>query len=484
MRSAEATMASRNLIGSKEKPAEQVSGLEEKLAEQVSEPEEKQVDQVSEFEEKLVDQVSEPEEKQVDQVSELKDKQVDEVSEPDGEQVCQASIEEKIPQVEAGASSKNEENEISIGKLQWPNCGIFFMSITNTMILFFADDVIVMVDTVQDAESATDNGTQSLEKASTPPLQGDELLTVKDLQPDKKREETNVDVATATKETKENVHKGAKAKKVGNTKRTTNKGKKKKSVVRARNETQKSPPFHAGLVPESKPPKGLARKTGGVKKKGNGKQPSPDSQEKTELNTKEAVKKSDETPPGIPVRVDSETGEVEHKVSPAKSEKTVSPTGSKTPPDQKMSVLREDEVSLRSKTVTPESNSSRAESDLPYEKTPSPRDKTPSPREQKACPRDRDAVIREKANENVNENVVTETAEVSPRGPSPEVVLTEKQRRANARAAQRRRQEVERKRREREEARRRAQDEEARLDVLRQEAEEEMKKREEERRYG
>ena len=477
MRSAEATMASRNLIGSKEKPAEQVSGLEEKLAEQVSEPEEKQVDQVSE-----------PEEKQVDQV--------DELSEPDGEQVCQASIEEKIPQAEAGASSKNEENEISIGKLQWPNCGIFFMSITNTMILFFADDVIVMVDTVQDAESATDNGTQSLEKASTPSLQGDELLTVKDLQPDKKREETNVDVAAATKETKGNVHKGAKAKKAGNTKRTTNKGKKKKSVVRARNETQKSPPFHAGLVPESKPPKGLARKTGGVKKKGNGKQPSPDSQEKTELNTKEAVKKSDETPPGIPVRVDSETGEVEHKVSPAKSEKTVSPTGSKTPPDQKMSVLREDEASLRSKTVTPESNSSRAESDLPYEKTPSPRDKTPSPRdktpsprEQKACPRDRDAVIRENANENVNENVVTET-EVSPRGPSPEVVLTEKQRRANARAAQRaaaaerRRQEVERKRREREEARRRAQDEEARLDVLRQEAEEEMKKREEERRYG
>jgi hypothetical protein len=120
VRSAEATMASRNLIGSKEKPAEQVSGLEEKPAEQVSEPEEKQVDQVSEPGEKQVDQVSEPEEKQVDQVSELKDKQVDEVSKPDGKQVGQASIEVKIPQVEAGASSsKNEENEVSIGKLQW-----------------------------------------------------------------------------------------------------------------------------------------------------------------------------------------------------------------------------------------------------------------------------------------------------------------------------------------------------------------------------
>ena len=359
------------------------------------------------------------------------------------------------------------------------------------IILVFIDDVIVTVDTVEDAKLAKPNEIQSLDEASAIPSQGDELLTVKDLQPDKKQADTKADVPT-TKETKENVHKGTKVKKTGNTKRTT-RGKKKKTVVRAPKEPQKTPPFHAGLVPESKPPKGLARKTGAVKKKGNSKQASPDSQVETTPNTKDDGKKSDAASPEIPVRVDSETGEVEHPFSPARSEKTISRTGSKSPPDQKMSVSREDEVSLGSKTVSPraESNASRTEGDVPYEKTPSPRDKTPSPPEQKACPRDRDAVFRENANasqENVNVNVVTETAEPPAREPSPEVVLTEKQRRANARAAQRaaaaerRRQEVERKRREREEARKRAQEEEARLDVLRQEAEEEMKKREEERR--
>ena len=441
IRSAGATMASRILIKS-----------EEKQAEQVPEPAEKLVGPVSKPEEKVVDQVSHPEDKQVDQVSRPEEKQVDE-----------AFSEVQKPQ-EVSVSVGTMENDMSI------------------------DDVIVTVDLDEDAKLAKPNATQSLEEASAIPSQGDELLTVKDLQPDKKRDETKADVST-TKETKENIHKGAKVKKTGNTKRTTNKGKKKKSVVRAAKEPQKTPPFHAGLVPESKPPKGLARKTGAVKKKGNSKQASPDSQVKTEPNTKSDGKKSDPASPGIPVRVDSETGEVEHQVSPARSEKTISPD-QKTPPDQKMSVSREDEVSPGSKTVSPraESNASR---DAPCEKTPSPDDKTPSPREQKTCPRDRDAVFRENVNasqENVSANVVTEIAKPSTRQPSPEVVLTEKQRRANARAAQRaaaaerRRQEVARKRREREEARRRAQEEEARLDVMRQEAEEEMKKREEERR--
>ncbi len=361
------------------------------------------------------------------------------------------------------------------------------------------------MDTVPDAEPAKEKETQSLQEASATASPGEELLTVKDLQTDKKQEkETKANVPTV-KETKENVQKGTKAKKGGNAKRATNKGKKKKSVVRARNEPPKTPPFRAGLVPETKPPKGLAQKAGGVRKKGNSKEASPELQEKTELDTKETAEDSSAVPPGIPVRVDSETGEVEQRVSPARSEKMSSRTASKTPPDEKISVSREDDVSVRSKTVSSraesktsraESKSSRAESDSPHEKTPSPHEKTssphdatPSPREQRACPRDREAVFPESVNTNVDEKVVTETVEAaSEREPSPEVVLTEKERRANARAAQRaaaaerRRQEVERKRREREEARRRAQDEEARLDVLRKESEEEMKKREEERR--
>ena len=445
-RSAEATIASRIPKKSEENPAEQVSEPDEKPVDQVFKPEEKPVDQVCKSEDKQVDQVSKPEDKQVDQ----------------------AFSEVQKPLNEDSVSGGTEENDVSI------------------------DDVIVTVDIVVDAKLAKPNETQSLEETSAIPSEGDELLTVKDLQPDKKEEDMKEDVPT-TKETKGNVHKGAKVKKTGNTKRTTNKGRKKKSVVRAAKEPQKTPPFHAGLVPESKPPKGLARKTGAVKKKGNGKQASPDSQVKTEPNAKGDGKKSDVASSGIPVRVDSETGEVEHQVSPARSEKTMSRTGSKTPPDKKMSVSGEDEVSLGSKTVSPraESNVSRTEGDVPCEKTPSPHHKTPPSPEQKACPRDRGAVFRENANaskENVNAKVVTETAELPAREPSPEVVLTEKQRRANARAAQRaaaaerRRQEVERKRREREEARRRAQEEEARLDVLRQEAEEEMKKREEERR--
>ena len=357
------------------------------------------------------------------------------------------------------------------------------------------------MDIVPDAEPAKEKETQSLQEASATASPGEELLTVKDLQTDKKQEkETKANVPTV-KETKENVQKGTKAKKGGNAKRATNKGKKKKSVVRARNEPPKTPPFRAGLVPETKPPKGLAQKAGGVRKKGNSKEASPELQEKTELDTKETAEDSSAVPPGIPVRVDSETGEVEQRVSPARSEKMSSRTASKTPPDEKISISREDDVSVRSKTVSSraesktsraESKSSRAESDSPHEKTPSPHDATPSPRERKACPRDRDAVFPESVNtnlENVDEKVVTETVEAaSEREPSPEVVVTEKERRANARAAQRaaaaerRRQEVERKRREREEARRRAQDEEARLDVLRKESEEEMKKREEERR--
>ena len=359
----------------------------------------------------------------------------------------------------------------------------------------FTDDVIITVDTNIENTQA-DNGAQAIEETSAAALSpADESLTIKDLQPEKQVEETKTEEVPAVKETKEIVHKETKGKKAVNTKTVTNKGKKKKSVVRKRSEQPKTPPFHAGLVPESKPPKGLADKTGKARKKANGKQASPDLKDKTEPKTNEPVKSPDVVSPEIPVRVDSETGEVDHTVSPVRSEKSPSLVGSKSPNER---ISHEEEVSEGGKTASPrsQSKSSRAESDSPrekspYEKAPSSHDKTPSPREQKPCPRDRDAVFQDNVNTSVkNEktNVVTETVDAPTREPSPEVVLTEKQRRANARAAQRaaaaerRRQEVERKRREREEARRRAQEEEARLEVLRKEAEEEMKKREEERR--
>ena len=366
-----------------------------------------------------------------------------------------------------------------------------------TICFLFTDDVIITMDTAQNAESAKEDGTQSLHEVSpTLSLEG-ELLTV-NLQPDKTDEkETKADVQTM-KEPKEIEHKEAKVKKGSISKRVPKKGKKKKSVVRSRNEPPpKTPPFRAGLVPEPKPPKGLARKTGGARKNGNSKQASPELQEKTEVKTEEHLKDSNVAPPATPVRVDSETGEVVHMLSPARSEKS-SQTGGKTPSSEKFSVSQEDQASVRAETTSPraQSKSPRVESNSAcenssHEKTPSPRNKTPSPREQKVCPRDRDAVFSENVNEkveSVNANVSTEEVETSTREPSPEIVLTEKQRRANARAAQRaaaaerRRQEVERKRGEREEKRRQAQEEEARLEVLRKEAEEEMKKREEERR--
>ena len=86
VRSAEATVASRKLVKS-----------EEKQAEQASKPEEKQVDPVSKPKEKQADQVSKPEEKQ------------------DG----QVSSEMQKPQEEVGSLSETVENDLSVGKLQW-----------------------------------------------------------------------------------------------------------------------------------------------------------------------------------------------------------------------------------------------------------------------------------------------------------------------------------------------------------------------------
>ena len=356
--------------------------------------------------------------------------------------------------------------------------------------LLFTDDVIITMDTAQDAEPARD-GTQSLHEVSPTLSSEGEILTVKDLQPDKTDEMGPKADVEKMKEPKEIKNKETKVKKQPISKRVAKKGKRKKSVVRARNEPPpKTPPFRAGLVPEPKPPKGLARKTGGARKNGNSKQASPELQEKTEVKTEEPSKDSTASPPVIPVRVDSETGEVEHRLSPARSEKSSRSRG-KTPSSEKVSVSREEEASVRAQSMSPRVESISPHEQSSQEKTPSPHDKTPSPREHKVCPRDRDAVFSDNVNEkveSVNTNVSTDEIETPAREPSPEIVLTEKQRRANARAAQRaaaaerRRQDVERKRREREEARRRAQEEEARLDVLRKEAEEEMKKKEEERR--
>jgi hypothetical protein len=97
VRSAEATLASRSLVESEEKQAQQAFKPAEKQLDQVSVPEEKQVDQVSIPEEKQVDQVSIPEEKQVDQVS-------SELQEAQGE---------------VDTLSKTEENDVNLGKLKW-----------------------------------------------------------------------------------------------------------------------------------------------------------------------------------------------------------------------------------------------------------------------------------------------------------------------------------------------------------------------------
>ena len=108
VRSAEAILASRSLVES-----------EEKQAQQAFKPEEKQLDQVSVPEEKQVDQVSIPEEKQVDQVSIPEEKQVDQVSKPGEEQVDQVSSELQKAQGEVDTLSKTEENDVDLGKLKW-----------------------------------------------------------------------------------------------------------------------------------------------------------------------------------------------------------------------------------------------------------------------------------------------------------------------------------------------------------------------------
>ncbi len=97
VRSADATVASRKLVKSEEKQAEQASKPEEKQVDPVSKPKEKQADQVSKPEEKQDGQVSKPEEEQVDQVS----------------------SEMQKPQEEVGSLSETVENDLSVGKLQW-----------------------------------------------------------------------------------------------------------------------------------------------------------------------------------------------------------------------------------------------------------------------------------------------------------------------------------------------------------------------------
>lgn len=342
------------------------------------------------------------------------------------------------------------------------------------------------METVQDTAPGGKNEPQSLASATPSPERT--ALIVEDLQPEVKQEVITKPEEVKAKET--TVKKGGKLKKTGNGKRVTKVKKKRPSNARARNEPPKTPPFHAGLVPESKPPKGLEEKAGGGRKKG--KQASPELLEITQPKTTDKVSEIETHPPETSPRVDSETGEVKHGVSPARSEKSPSLAGSNALSGGRKSVSRQDQIS-RSQSSSPRSQigcpreNSPSEMSSSREKTPSPREKLPSPSDQKACPRYRDAVFNETTNAN-RENAITEPEPSPTRELSPKIVLTEKERRANARAAQRaaaaerRRQEVERKRREREEARKRAQEEEARLDILRKESEEEMKKREEERR--
>lgn len=284
-----------------------------------------------------------------------------------------------------------------------------------------------------------------------------------------------VEETTKTVDVREKPHKkgksrkGRKVKKAGNAKRVK-KGKKSQDVAHAQNEPPKTPPFRAGLVPESKPPKGLTQNADVNEKTIQKKDESPEVQDKIEYKAEDQIKVDSSSPP---LRVDSETGEVEKRLSPAKSQ---SRRGSKN--------SQKEDPAIRS-----EGNSSRLQSVSSRDQTPA---QSASSREMKACPREKEAAVtvqnvitNDFKAENADMSLKIETSE---REGSPEIVLTEKQRRAKARAeqraaaAERRRREVERKRREREEAKRRAQEEEARLEVLRKDAEEERERREEERR--
>ena len=113
-RSADPTLALRNLVKSEEKQDEPVSKPEEKQAEQVPEPEEKQVEQVPESEGKQDEQVSEPEEKPAEPVSEPDEKQPDEIS---------SNVQDL--QVEVDTSSKTDEDNLSVGRLLLHNRCLF-----------------------------------------------------------------------------------------------------------------------------------------------------------------------------------------------------------------------------------------------------------------------------------------------------------------------------------------------------------------------
>ena len=102
-RSADPTLALKNLVKSEEKQDEPVSKPGEKQAEQVPEPEEKQDEQVSEPEEKPAEPVSEPDEKQPDEIS--------------------SNVQDL--QVEVDTSSKTDEDDLSVGRLLLHNRCLF-----------------------------------------------------------------------------------------------------------------------------------------------------------------------------------------------------------------------------------------------------------------------------------------------------------------------------------------------------------------------
>ena len=346
-----------------------------------------------------------------------------------------------------------------------------------------------------------------------------EFLTVKDLNStDQSTEADKITDKTELKDKKEGVKKGRKSKKGVNAKKgNVAKGRrKKKSDARteARNEQSKTPPFRAGIPPEQKPPKGLDLKPD-VKTKRSDNKAAEDKKtfavgEEKELEVEKPEKPlehlTDLQTSEKGIRVDSETGEaeqleqLEQQGTPLELAKTpssnevISPLGKtpssreKTPSSgEKTPSSREKTPSSLEKTPSREKTPSSLEKTPSREKTPSSREKTPSPSQEISHPCEKASSLRKPLSP---EAVVAEESESPKREPSPEVkvVISERARRANARAAQRaaaaerRRQEVERKRREREEARRKAQEEEARLEQLRREADEEMKKREEERR--
>ena len=105
-RSADPTLALKNLVKSEEKQDEPVSKPGEKQAEQVPEPEEKQVEQD--------EQVSEPEEKPAEPVSEPDEKQPDEIS---------SNVQDL--QMEVDTSSKTDEDDLSVGRLLLHNRCLF-----------------------------------------------------------------------------------------------------------------------------------------------------------------------------------------------------------------------------------------------------------------------------------------------------------------------------------------------------------------------